>query len=99
MTRMDILSLALNCGAHEKYEVVYMDFDDLEKFFKEAYNAGIEQERKEFAVHAVDIARRVAKEENEACAKLCEEQDSQQWSEVGEYNSGYGYLIRKRGMR
>lgn len=44
MNRMDILSLALNSGAHEKYEVVYMNFDDLERFFQAAYNAGVEAE-------------------------------------------------------
>ena len=34
--------------------------------------AAIEQERKEFAVYAVDIARKAVKQENEACAKVCD---------------------------
>jgi len=34
------------------------------------------KEREEFAVHAVDIARRAVAEEREACAKLCESESS-----------------------
>lgn len=36
----------------------------------------IKDERKAFAAHAVDIARRAVAEEREACAKLCEDIDS-----------------------
>ena len=36
----------------------------------------IKNEREEFAVHAVDIARRAVAEEREACAKLCESESS-----------------------
>lgn len=38
----------------------------------EAYNRGIKKEREEFAVHAVDIARRSIAEERKACENLCE---------------------------
>lgn len=34
------------------------------------------KERAEFAVHAVDIARRAVAEEREACAKLFEDRDN-----------------------
>jgi hypothetical protein len=38
-------------------------------------------EREEFAVHAVDIARRAIAKEREACAKVCEaqEDDGGEW--------------------
>lgn len=32
MTRDDIISMAREAGAHEKHLVMYMDFDDLERF-------------------------------------------------------------------
>jgi hypothetical protein len=35
--------------------------------------AAVEQERKEFAVHAIDIARKAIEEEREACAKAAED--------------------------
>ena len=37
--------------------------------------------------------------EREACAKLCDDLDAQEWSEVGEYTSGYGDKIRKQGIQ
>jgi hypothetical protein len=39
-------------------------------------------------------AGRVA--EKEACAKVCDDLDAQEWAEVGEYRSGYGDKIRER---
>jgi hypothetical protein len=45
----------------------------------------VAKERKEFAVHAVDIARRAIAEEREACAKVCEDsvptylKDGERW--------------------
>jgi len=35
-------------------------------------------------------------EEREACAKLCEELDAQNWSDFGEHNTGYADAIRAR---
>ena len=32
MTRDDIIRMAREAGAHEKHLVMYMDFDDLERF-------------------------------------------------------------------
>ena len=32
MTRYDIIRMAREAGAHEKHLVMYMDFDDLERF-------------------------------------------------------------------
>ena len=52
------------------------------------------------AADAVQMAENAYKngqtDEREACAKLCEELDALEWTEVGEYTSGYGDEIRKR---
>jgi hypothetical protein len=45
---------------------------ELERFAALVAAAAVEQERKEFAVHAIDIARKAIEEEREACAKVCE---------------------------
>lgn len=37
--------------------------------------------------------------EREDCAKVCDELDSMNWSGSGEYSSGYGDEIRKRGKQ
>ena len=34
--------------------------------------------------------------EREACAKVCDDLDAQEWVEVGEYRSGYGDKLRER---
>jgi stage V sporulation protein SpoVS len=45
----------------------------LDVHVKAIVNAAVEQERKEFAVHAIDIARKAIEEEREACAKICDD--------------------------
>ena len=45
------------------------------------------------------FAELVRAEEREACAKVCDELDALNWSESGEYSSGYGDEIRKRGKQ
>ena len=44
----------------------------LERFAALVAAAAIKQERKEFAIHVVDIARRAVAEGREACAKVCD---------------------------
>jgi hypothetical protein len=44
--------------------------------------AAVEQERKEFAVHAIDIARKAIEEEREACAKLADEHGTYSGEEI-----------------
>jgi len=44
----------------------------LKRFAKLVEEKFIAKEREEFAVHAVDIARRAVAEEREACAKVCD---------------------------
>ena len=39
MNKMDAISLALNCGAHEKYEIIYMNLDEIVKFANESAKA------------------------------------------------------------
>ena len=43
------------------------------------------------------FANLVAAAEREACAKLCDELDAKNWSDCGEYASGYSENIRARG--
>ena len=45
------------------------------------------------------FAKLVAAQEREACAKVCDELDAMNWSESGEYASGYGDELRKRGKQ
>lgn len=76
MNREDIIRIAKECGlVYLTHGRLWMDAgepgEELENFVKFVIAAAVEQERKEFAVHAVDIARRVAKTENEACAQIC----------------------------
>ena len=44
---------------------------------------------------AIKAAIRIEREE---CAKLCDELDALNWSEFGEYTSGYSKAIRARGQ-
>jgi uncharacterized protein involved in tolerance to divalent cations len=66
MDKQDIIRMAKEAGATP------LAPGFLERFFHMAQAAAVEQERKEFAVHAIDIARKVIEEEREACAKECE---------------------------
>jgi hypothetical protein len=52
------------------------------------------KEREEFAVHAVDIARRAIGEEREACAEIC---DRFQARDVGMQPAECAGAIRARG--
>jgi hypothetical protein len=49
MNTEDIIAMAREAGAHEKYHVMYMDFDELERFFQAAYAAGADAEREALA--------------------------------------------------
>jgi len=67
MTREEILQIGRKAGA--LIEIAQeKDLLWLERYTEMA----TAKEREEFAVHAVDIARRAVAEEREACAKLCE---------------------------
>ena len=88
--QMDILRVCKVAGHDGDFNVVgFIALCDRLK------QLGAEEERKEFAVHAVDIARRAIAEEREACAKLFEDR-----------NNGIGYyephepaeIIRARGQ-
>jgi hypothetical protein len=59
----------------------------------------VEREREEFAVHAVDIARRAIAKEREACAKLCdaEAEFSGSNGKKDASASNSAYAIRARG--
>jgi hypothetical protein len=45
------------------------------------------------------FAALVRADERSKCAKVCDELDAMNWSEAGEYSSGYGDEIRKRGTQ
>ena len=81
MTQDEIMEMARQAGKNlETSEEGYRlwTYEALEAFAKLA----VEKEREEFAVHAVDIARRAIAEEREACAKVALAYDSQPWSHV-----------------
>ena len=69
MTQEEIIEMARQAGMayEEKLEVYVANIDDLQDFAKLI----AAKEREEFAVHAVDIARRAVAKEREACAMLC----------------------------
>ena len=86
MTQEEIISMAREAGGEDWG--IFRDFmPEIERFAKLV----AEKERKEFAVHAVDIARRAIAEEREACAKVCENSDRYR----GEY---FAEKIRARGQ-
>ncbi len=79
MNKQYIIRMAKEAGATPYTNRHYPDrpthtftVEQLERFFHMAQAAAVEQERKEFAVHAIDIARKAIEEEREACAKECE---------------------------
>ena len=47
--------------------------------------------------HLMMLVKQAVEEERDACAKVCDELDAMNWSESGEYSSGYGDEIRKQG--
>jgi hypothetical protein len=64
MDKQDIIRMAKEAGINEATSEFYCD--ELGRMLA----AAVEQERKEFAVHAIDIARKAIEEEREACAKV-----------------------------
>jgi hypothetical protein len=69
MNKQDILRMAKEAGATPYTNRHYPDrpthtftVEQLERFFHMAQAAAVEQERKEFAVHAIDIARKAIEE-------------------------------------
>ena len=108
MTRDDILRMAGEAGfsepnPHDGFMGLAFDYRDgadtgasLERFFNAAYAAGAAAERKQYEViakkaaeEAVDLAIRL---EREACAKICEELDCDDF-----YCQGFANAIRARG--
>ena len=71
MNHEDIIRMAREAGFEDSYDLGYY-YEPLKRFAALVAAAAVEQERKEFAVHAVDIARRAVEAEREACAKVCE---------------------------
>jgi hypothetical protein len=81
MDKQDIIRMAREASIESNEYMLYeslahtawvASIEDLERFYDIATAAAVEQERKEFAVHAIDIARKAIEEEREACAKVCE---------------------------
>jgi len=71
MTREEILQIGRKAGA------LIETAQEKDLLWLERYTElAIAKEREEFAVHAVDIARRAVAEEREACAKLFEDRDN-----------------------
>ena len=66
MTQDEIMFMAMKSGCPKENALANIDI--LEAFAKLVAT----KEREEFAVHAVDIARRAVAEEREACAKMAD---------------------------
>ena len=49
--------------------------------------------------HLMMLVKQAVEEEREVCAKVCDGLDAMNWAELGEYSSGYGDEIRKRGKQ
>jgi hypothetical protein len=102
MDKQDILRMAREAAAQHGHTIKPTDeiVETLTSFASLATAAAVEQERKEFAVHAIDIARKAIEErdkfwqnhmepqieievneaileEREACAKVCEEYETE----------------------
>ena len=92
MTQDEIIEMADK--AHGAITSKWWDMDvvALERFAKLV----AEKEREEFAVHAVDIARRAIAEEREACAKVCE--DYGRAEEMQAIGNDFADAIRARGQ-
>jgi hypothetical protein len=80
MNKQDIIAMAREAGL--VVDANQSGFDDLERFYDIATAAAVEQERKEFAVHAIDIARKAIEEEREGCAKLADEHGTYSGEEI-----------------
>ncbi len=70
MNREDIIRMARKAGIDWSGNSTK---DVLVRAMQVAYAAGVAAERKEFAAHAVDIARRAVAAEREECAKTAEQ--------------------------
>jgi hypothetical protein len=68
MNKQDPIVLARQAGNDDLFDPMQVKF--LERFYDIATAAAVEQERKEFAVHAIDIARKAIEEEREAILDL-----------------------------
>lgn len=63
------------------------------------YEQATQEVRDAFQALCKGRVEAAVKAEREACAKVCDELDAMNWSEAGEYSSGYGDEIRKRGTQ
>ncbi len=91
----DTIEMAREAGYHTG--VAKHDLELL-KAFADLVRA---DEREEFAVHAVDIARRAIAEEREACAKVCEQSAQNYYPAIPEASGACIHLaiaIRTRGQ-
>ena len=87
MTEDDIIRMA-------KEADLWMTSDERIAAVKRFAELVVAQEREEFAIHAIDIARRAIAEEREACAKVADA-----WVNAYEHPSKViAETIRKRGQ-
>jgi hypothetical protein len=88
--RESVIRMARQAGASlDKHNGGFIDQSVLLRFAalvaSRVAAAAVEQERKEFAVHAIDTARKAIEEEREACAKVADELEKQRceaWHQV-----------------
>ena len=98
MTQDEIIEMAKQVGVDMSLGEHWSFFiEELEVFAKLV----AAKEREEFAVHAVDIARRAVAEEREACAAICDDKHhTWRWDNEPDSSSGprdCAASIRARG--
>jgi hypothetical protein len=112
MTRDDILRMAREAqwlGNIEGW--TFNSYDELERFFKLAYEAGAAAERNRMisdgwrqcaqdqrTTQFCAVAERARAEEREACAKVCEDDPSRAWDWLGEIRPGGHYAAAIRAQ-
>jgi hypothetical protein len=72
MTQDEIIEMARQAGVRDDEQIFeFSQYKYLEAFAKLVAEEAAAKEREEFAVHAIDIARRAIAKEREACAQIC----------------------------
>ena len=100
MNREDIIRMARNIASQATHGRNWT-YEYAMSVAMQLVEAGAAAEREEFAVHAVDIARRAIAEEREACAKVCEQSAQNYYPAIPEASGACIHLaiaIRTRGQ-
>jgi hypothetical protein len=97
MNKQDIIRMAREAGGLPDPMVFIGAYERFAALVASRVSAAaVEQERKEFAVHAIDIARKAIEEEREACARVCEAYTENSDSDHESHGYACAAAIRER---